>query len=127
GRPAGDEEQRLSTKRDALGHIKNAASRRTFGDAIASCGQAAEAKRSPHEETPAIEPLRRHISVSFPEVVMSGNHRADVVENTGENHHRNMNQDEQDNRKRGDEMDGAGALAATEQVREPMEQGIETR
>src|SRR5262249_36462191 len=126
-KPVGAEEHPLCTIRVALGCIENAASRRTFGDAIASGGQAAEANRSPDEEPPAIEPLCRHISVSFAEVVMPGNHRADVVENPGGNHHRDMNQDKQDNRKRGDEMDGACALAATEKVREPMEQGIETR
>src|SRR6516165_11639528 len=61
------------------------------------------------------------------EVVIAGNHRTDVVESAGENHHRDMNQDEQDNRKRGDKMNGACALAASEQVREPMKQGVETR
>ena len=46
-KPVGAEEHPLCTIRDALGRIENAASRRTFGDAIASCGQAAEANRSP--------------------------------------------------------------------------------
>jgi hypothetical protein len=56
-----------------------------------------------------------------------GDHRADIVQESGENHFEDVNQNESDERETGDEVNRPRRLASAQDGQDPRKRGIDRR